>query len=63
MHYGQESTNICCELCQDGTDCQILSDTRAVQGGGGGAAQSRQSLNGVMSLWGSCGVACEYSAL
>ena len=26
-------------------------------------AQSRQSLNGVMSLWGSCGVACERSAL
>lgn len=26
--------------------------------GGGNPAQSRQSLNGVMSLWGSCGVAC-----
>lgn len=26
-------------------------------------AQSRQSLHGVMSLWGSCGVACEHFAL
>lgn len=48
MQYGQESTNICCKLCQDGTGCQIPSDTRA---GGGDPAQSRQSLNGVMSLW------------
>lgn len=48
MQYGQESTNICCKLCQDGTGCQIPSDTRAE---GGDPAQSRQSLNGVMSLW------------
>lgn len=32
MHYGQESTNICSELCQDGTGCQVLSDTRAEGG-------------------------------
>ena len=32
MRYGQESTNICCKLCQDGTGCQILSDTRAEGG-------------------------------
>lgn len=50
MHYGQESTNIRCELCQDGTDCQILSDTRAEEGGGGDQ-HSHASLNGVMSLW------------
>lgn len=32
MHYGQESSTICCKLCQDGTGCQILSDTRAEGG-------------------------------
>jgi hypothetical protein len=29
----------------------------------GGPAQSRQSLSGVRSLWGSRGVACKHSAL
>lgn len=41
---------------------RFFSDTRA-EGGGGNPAQSRQSLNGVMSLWGSCGVACQHCSL